>query len=173
MKKYDSFINLLLKYNKIHKLTGAKNRNDVEFLIKDSLYPFEHLKNIKNVLDIGTGAGFPGMVLAIKYPSIHFTLVEPLQKRIAFLYLVKSTYGLENVTILQDRVENIKSFDVELITSKAVSDADTLMRISKDFLKKGVKLLLYKGEKVYEEVKNLENYEIIQNGKTNYLIIEN
>jgi len=173
INKYDKFIELLLKYNKIHKLTGAKNNKEVRFLIEDSLYPFKYLKNIKNILDIGTGAGFPGMVLAIKYPNMQFTLVEPLQKRIAFLYLVKSTYALENVTIIQDRVENIKAFDVELITSKAVSDVDTLLKISKNFIRKGVKLLLYKGENVFKETKNLENYEIIQNVKTNYLIIDN
>jgi len=169
--KYERFIKLLLKYNKIHKLTGAKTAKDVEFLINDSLYPFKYLTNIQNVLDIGTGAGFPGMILAIKYHDINFTLVEPLQKRVAFLYLIKSTYGLKNVTIIQDRVENIEPFDVDLITSKAVSNANTLLKISKNFLKKGVQLLLYKGENVHKEIKNLENYEIINNNKTNYLII--
>jgi len=171
MKKYDRFCELLLKYNKTHKLTGAKSKEEVLFHIKDSLYPFKKLEDINSVLDIGTGAGFPGMVLAIEYPDIEFTLVEPLQKRIAFLYLIKSTYNLDNVTIIQDRVENIKPFRVDLITSKAVADATTLINLSQNFHYEGLRFLLYKGENVHKETQNLSFYEIIQNGKTNYLLI--
>ncbi len=171
MNKYNIYIELLLKYNRIHKLTGAKTKEDVLFHIKDSLFPFEKLTDIKKVLDIGTGAGFPGMILAIEYPQTEFILVEPLQKRVAFLYLVKSAYGLKNVTIIQDRIEDIEPFEVDLITSKAVSSADALMELSKDFYHKDLMFLLYKGEKVHDETKNLENYEIIQNGKANYLLI--
>ena len=169
---YEKYIDLLLKYNKTHKLTGSKTKDEVMFHINDSLYPFKEFKDVKKVLDIGTGAGFPGMILAIKYPEIEFFLVEPLQKRVAFLYLIKSTYNLKNVTIIPKRVEEIESFDVDLITSKAVSKVDDLLSISSSFLKKGVKLLLYKGENVQNEIKDLTNYEIIQNGSLNYLIIK-
>ena len=168
---YDRFCDLLLKYNRIHKLTGAKTKDDVMFFVQDSLYPFEKLDGVKSVLDVGTGAGFPGMVLAIKYPEVEFTLVEPLQKRVAFLYLVKSSYGLQNVTIIQDRVEDVEPFEVDMITSKAVSSAEFLMSITKEFHHDKLRFLLYKGEKVYEETKDLKNYEIIQNGKANYLVI--
>ncbi len=169
---YDRYIDLLLKYNKTHKLTGSKTKDEVMFHINDSLYPFEKFKDITKVLDIGTGAGFPGMILAIKYPKIKFYLVEPLQKRVAFLYLIKSTYNLKNVTIIPKRVEDVESFEVDLITSKAVSSADTLLKISSSFIKKGVKLLLYKGKNVHDEIKDLTNYEIIKNGSLNYLIIK-
>jgi len=171
MKKYDKFADLLLKYNKVHKLTGAKSKQDIFFHIEDSLYPFKKLKDISNVLDIGTGAGFPGMVLAIEHPDIHFTLVEPLQKRVAFLYLIKSSYNLQNVTIYQERVENIKPFRVDLITSKAVSDAHILLELSQAFHYNGLRLLLYKGENVHKELKDIKNYEIINKDKTNYLLI--
>ncbi len=168
---YNKYIDLLLKYNKTHKLTGAKNKKEVMFHIEDSIYPFKRFKNTKKVLDIGTGAGFPGMVLAIKHPDIEFFLVEPLQKRVAFLYLIKSTYNLKNVTIISQRVEDIESFDVDVITSKAVSKVDTLLKISSSFIKEGVTLLLYKGENLQNEIKDLKNYEIIKNGSLNYLII--
>jgi len=169
--KFEKYIDLLLKYNKTHKLTGAKTRDEVLFHIKDSLYPFDKFRGVKKVLDIGTGAGFPGMILAIKYPEVEFFLVEPLQKRVAFLYLVKSTYNLKNVTIISKRVEDIEAFDVDLITSKAVSSAEHLIELSKDFIKEGVKLLLYKGKNVENELKNLKDYEIIKNGSLNYLVI--
>jgi len=169
---YDRYIDLLLKYNKTHKLTGAKNKDEVLFHIEDSLYPFKELKDVKRVLDIGSGAGFPGMILAIKYPETKFFLVEPLQKRVAFLYLIKAMYKLENVTIIPKRVEDVKSFEVDLITSKAVSSVDTLLKISSSFLKKGVRLLLYKGKNIQKEIKDLKNYEIINNGSLNYLVIK-
>jgi len=173
MKKYDKYCELLLRYNKTHKLTGAKDKKEVLFHIKDSLFPFKQIEKdgIKKVLDIGTGAGFPGMILAIEYPHIEFFLVEPLQKRTAFLYLIKSTYDLKNVTIIQDRVENIPPFKVDLITSKAVSSAKKLIELSKNFLSDGVSFLLYKGENVHKETENLENYEIINHDKSNYLLI--
>ncbi len=169
---YDRYIDLLLKYNKTHKLTGAKNKDEVLFHIEDSLYPFKELKDVKRVLDIGSGAGFPGMILAIKYPETKFFLVEPLQKRVAFLYLIKAMYKLENVTIIPKRVEEVESFEVDLITSKAVSSVDTLLKISSSFIKKGVRLLLYKGKNIQKEIKDLKNYEIINNGSLNYLIIK-
>ena len=169
---YDKYIELLLKYNKTHKLTGSKTKDEVMFHVNDSLYPFDRFKDVKKVLDIGTGAGFPGMILAIKYPEVEFFLVEPLQKRVAFLYLIKSTYNLKNVTIISKRVEDMESFEVDLITSKAVSSVDTLLNISSSFINKGVSLLLYKGENVQNEIKDLKNYEIIKNGSLNYLIIK-
>jgi len=170
--KFDKYIELLLKYNKTHKLTGAKTKDEVMFHINDSLYPFERFKDSKKVLDIGTGAGFPGIILAMVYPNIEFFLVEPLQKRVAFLYLIKSSYALKNVTILSDRVENLEGFRVDVITSKAVSSAKELIKISKNFIDKDTTLLLYKGENVDKETKDLKNYEIIKNGTLNYLIIK-
>jgi len=171
MKKFDKYCELLLTYNKIHKLTGAKTKADVMTHIEDSLYPFIYFSGIKKVLDIGTGAGFPGMVLAIKHPEVEFHLVEPLQKRVAFLYLIKSTYKLDNVTIHSSRVEDIEPFEVQLITSRAVSKTKDLMSLSSSFIKKGVQLLLYKGERVFDEVDDSLDYEIKQVEKRNYLIV--
>ena len=172
MNKFTTFSKLLLQYNKTHKLTGAKTEEDVMYHIKDSLYPFKYFDDVKTVLDIGTGAGFPGMVLAIEHPDIHFTLVEPLQKRVAFLYLIKSKYSLENVTIYSSRVEDLETFTVDLITSRAVTKTKDLIDLSGEFIQKGVTLLLYKGEKVFDEVDSSLNYEIKQVDKRNYLIVK-
>ncbi len=175
-KKYNNFIKLILSYNKIHKITGAKTKEEVLWHIKDSLAPFEQieLKDIKKVLDIGSGAGFPALVLAIEYPDIEFFLVEPLQKRVAFLYLIKSTYNLQNVTIISKRVEELDSFKVDLITSRAVTKVGDLLKLAKNFLYEGVELLLYKGENVYQELKkaNIKNYNIIDKNDRIYLRIK-
>jgi len=171
MSKFDKYCELLLTYNKIHKLTGAKTKAEIMVHIEDSLYPFKYFDDIKTLLDIGTGAGFPGMILAIKYPKIEFHLVEPLQKRVAFLYLIKSTYNLNNVTIHCSRIEDIDSFEVDLITSRAVTKTKDLINLSSKFIKKGVQILLYKGERVFDEVDESLDYEIKQTPKRNYLIV--
>jgi len=174
MQKYKQFTDLLLKYNKIHRLSGAKNAKDVEENIFDSLYPknFLDFSSLKEVVDIGTGAGFPGMILAIEFPNTNFTLVEPLMKRTAFLHLVKSTYDLKNVTIVQERIEDIEPFDANLITSRAVAKSDFLLSLAKDFITKDTKILFYKGSSIQEDLNFDLDYEIIPRGENrNYLLI--
>lgn len=174
MKEFEKFCELLLKYNRVHRLSGAKNIEEIYKNIEDSIYPigFMDFSKIQKVIDIGTGAGFPGLILAISLPNVHFTLVEPLLKRSAFLHLVKSTYGLQNVDIISDRIENIDSFKVDLITSRAVTKSDFLIDLAKDFIDDKTQMLFYKGERVFDEVNDDMDYEIINRGKRNYLWIK-
>ncbi len=174
MEKFKKYSNLLLKYNKVHRLSGAKNIQEVEKNIEDSLYPlnFLDITNMKEIVDIGTGAGFPGMILAIALPNIHFTLVEPLMKRTAFLHLVKSTYDLQNVTILTQRIEDIEPFEADLITSRAVAKTDLLLDLAKPFITNKTEIVFYKGENVFNEVSKEMNYEIIRRDKRYYLYIK-
>jgi len=174
MEQFKKYSELLLQYNRVHRLSGVKNTQEVEANIEDSLYPetFMDFSSFKNVVDIGTGAGFPGMILAIRFADIHFTLVEPLMKRTAFLHLVKSTYDLKNVTILQQRIEDIKPFIADLITSRAVAKTGFLLNLTKDFIGKDTQLLFYKGEGVLDEVHEGMEYEIIPRKKRNYLHIK-
>lgn len=174
MDKFERFTQLLLDYNKIHRLSGARDVSEVDTNIEDSLYPMQFLdtKKIKTAVDIGTGAGFPGMILAIAYPDIDFTLVEPLMKRTAFLHLVKSELGLENVTIKRDRIENIEPFEADLITSRAVAKSRFLVDLAKDLIGEQTVLLFYKGEGVHQELDPAWQSEIINRGKRNYLFIK-
>jgi 16S rRNA (guanine527-N7)-methyltransferase len=112
------------------------------------------------------------MILAIALPEVHFTLVEPLMKRTAFLHLVKSTYGLQNVDIISGRIEEVESFEADLITSSAVAKTDFLIDLSKNFIGKNTEFLFYKGENVYDEVNDDMDYEIIKREKRNYLWIK-
>lgn len=170
-EKLDYFAHLLLKWNKVHSLTKAKDIAKIKDYIEDSLYPLEILEPFKNCLDIGTGAGFPGLVLAIAREDISFTLTEPLNKKASFLNLVKCELDLKNVTIYQDRVENTPPFAYDLITSRAVSDTKILLDITTNHRDNHTTLLFYKGENVFNEVENLQNYDIIEKDKRNYLII--
>ncbi len=173
-KDYDVFIDLILKYNKVHNITGAKDRVAVIDNIEDSLYPIKFLpiKDIKTAIDIGTGAGFPGLILAMELPNIHFTLFEPIAKKSSFLHLIKTTLGLKNVTVSTKRVEQAKAFEVDLITSRAVTNTDMLINLCKEYITPTTLLLFYKGERVDEEVTNLKNYKIHKKDKRNYLLIK-
>ncbi len=173
-KDYEIFIELILKYNKVHNITGAKDKAAVIDNIEDSLYPIKFLpiEDIKTAIDIGTGAGFPGLILAMALPDIHFTLFEPIAKKSSFLHLIKTTLGLKNVTVSTKRVEQAKAFNVDLISSRAVTNTDMLINLCKEYITPKTMLLFYKGERVDEEVTNLKNYKIYKKDKRNYLLIK-
>lgn len=162
---------LLFKWNKVHNLTGAKDENTIDEFIYDSIYPISFLAKTKNLLDIGTGAGFPGIILAIGLPDTRVTLVEPLAKRASFLQLVKANLGLDNVKVVKKRIEDMESEIFELITSRAVTDTDMLLKLSENFRDKNSKLLFYKGERVYDEISSDLKHKIIKTKNRHYLLI--
>jgi len=167
------FTELILKYNKIHNITGAKNAKQIEENIMDSIYPIQFLnKKIKSAIDIGTGAGFPGLILAMYLKEVNFTLFEPIKKKSSFLHLAKSALDLENVDIISRRVEEVEAFDVDLISSRAVTKTRLLIDICKGFISKDTVLLFYKGSKVDEEIEDMKNYQIHKRGNRQYLFIE-
>ncbi|MDD5211334.1 MAG: 16S rRNA (guanine(527)-N(7))-methyltransferase RsmG [Sulfuricurvum sp.] len=163
---------LLAKWNKVHNLTGAKTPAQIDEFIVDAIAPITFLPSVKTAMDIGTGAGFPGMILAMGMPNTHFTLVEPLAKRASFLQFVKADLGLENVDVKALRVEQLPPKAYDLITSRAVTDTTMLLKLSKPYRQEGSLLLFYKGEKVYDEVSELSNYKIIEMVNRHYLLIE-
>ncbi len=117
----------LFKWNKIHNMTGAKDENTLNNFIYDAVFPVSFLPKYKNLLDIGTGAGFPGMILAMGLPDTQVTLVEPLMKRASFLQFIKADLGLDNVRVVKKRVENMEAEHFELITSRAVTGTKMLL----------------------------------------------
>lgn len=163
---------LLTKWNKVHNLTGAKTPAQIDEFIVDAIAPITFLPPVKNAMDIGTGAGFPGMILAMGMPDTHFTLVEPLAKRASFLQFVKADLGLNNVEVKSVRVQQLPPHPYDLITSRAVTDTTMLLQLSEPFRHEGSLLLFYKGEKVYDEVSKLSNYKIIEMVNRHYLLIE-
>ena len=161
----------LFKWNKIHNLTGAKDEKTVDEFIYDAVYPLSFLPKVKNLLDIGTGAGFPGMILAFALPDTEVTLVEPLSKRASFLQFIKADLGLQNVTVVKKRVEEMDGKIYELITSRAVTDTKMLLKLSENFRDKDSKLLFYKGERVFEEVDTDIKHKVIETKNRHYLLI--
>ncbi|MDA7816990.1 16S rRNA (guanine(527)-N(7))-methyltransferase RsmG [Sulfurimonas sp.] len=162
---------LLFKWNKIHNLTGAKDEQTIDEFIYDAVFPVSFLPKVKNLLDIGTGAGFPGMILAIGLPDTQVTLVEPLAKRASFLQFVKADLGLKNVKVVKKRVEEMEPEIFDMVTSRAVTETDMLLKLSENFRDEKSKLLFYKGENVYNEVSSELPYKIIKTKNRHYLLI--
>jgi len=161
----------LYKWNKIHNLTGARDEDTLNEFIYDALYPLTFLPEVKTLLDIGTGAGFPGMILALALPQTEVTLVEPLTKRASFLQFIKADLNLENVTVVKKRVQEMQPKIFDLITSRAVTDTKMLLELSKDFRDENSKLLFYKGERVFDEVLEIKNHKIIERENRHYLLL--
>jgi 16S rRNA (guanine527-N7)-methyltransferase len=161
----------LFKWNKIHNLTGAKDENTLDEFIYDAVYAISFLPKVKTLMDIGTGAGFPGMILAFALPDTKVTLVEPLTKRASFLQFIKADLRLENVKVVKKRVEEMDSEIYELITSRAVTDTKMLLKLSENFRDEKSKLLFYKGERVFDEVDKNLNHKIIETKNRHYLLL--
>ncbi len=168
------FCELILRYNKTHNITGAKDKKAVWQNIQDSIYPltFLHVENFKRAIDVGSGAGFPGLLLAMAMPQTHFTLFEPIKKKSAFLHLAKSTLGLKNVEVCSKRVEEHEAFAADLICSRAVTNTNMLITLCKDYISKNSQLLFYKGENVENEIDNSYEHKIYKRDKRNYLLIK-
>ncbi|WP_332643484.1 16S rRNA (guanine(527)-N(7))-methyltransferase RsmG [Aeromicrobium sp.] len=104
------------------------------------------------VADVGTGAGLPGLVWAIARPDLKVTLIEPLLRRTTFLDEAVVKLGLENVTVLRARAEDVKeTYDV--VTARAVAPLDKLGRWCLPLVRKGGVLLALKGRTAEQEVK--------------------
>ncbi len=171
-EKLEAFKDILLEWNRVHNLTGAATKEQIEANIQDSLRPLEFLEgDFKEALDVGTGAGFPGLILAVAMPHTHWVLAEPRKKRAAFLNYVKTSLGLDNVDVAMKRVEEMEPFGADLITSRAVMGTKDLIELTRPFIRPHTTMLLYKGERAPEELQGLKNYEIINQGKRNYVIL--
>ena len=170
----ERYIQHLLKWNKIHNLTGAKTHDAIEYFIEDALYPLTFLEPVDSLMDIGTGAGFPGMILALALPDTQVTLVEPLTKRASFLQFIKADLALENVTVIKQRVEQMPPQVFDLITSRAVTETKMLLELSKNHRDSHTKLLFYKGEKVFEELEDVPanmEHKVMQTHNRHYLLL--
>lgn len=148
-KKYYEI--LVIESNK-YNLTNLKTEEDIyikHFLDSIIITKYIDFSKINSLVDIGTGAGFPGLPLKIINPSLKVTLVEPTQKRCKFLEMVVKELNLSDVTIINDRAENIarnytEKFD--LVTARAVAPLNILLELTTPFAKLNGLVALLKGD---------------------------
>lgn len=158
MEYFEKYATILLEWNKTHNLSGTQTLQEVYSNIVDSIYPLKFIQDFKSCIDIGSGAGFPAIPLAICKSDARFLLVEPRLKRVSFLKNIIVELGLENVEIQKCLIEHLKVNDeVDLITSRAVMSANKLIEKAGRFLKKGGYYLFYKGTQLDFEMEILKN----------------
>jgi 16S rRNA (guanine527-N7)-methyltransferase len=121
LSKLSDYLALFIKWNKAYNLTAIRDPQQmVPLHLLDSLVVNPHIQSATDIADIGTGPGLPGIVLAIMNPKKSFTLLDSNGKKTRFLFMAKTALGLDNVTIVNDRVEAYhppKPFD--MIVSRA------------------------------------------------------
>lgn len=173
-KDIEIFIELLKKWGKVHNLSGSLRDEDIYENILDSLFPLRLIENFDSFADIGTGAGYPGLIIAILKKDKKAYLVEPRVKRVAFLNFVKASLNLQNLTILQKRVEDVGDLKVDLITSRAVTNTKLLLDITENIKKPNSSYLFYKGSMLENELEDskINNYKIVSRENRNYLYIK-
>lgn len=168
------FTKLLRQWGQVHNLTGSLQINDINENILDSVYPLKFIDKHKSFADIGTGAGYPGLILAIALRDVKAYLIEPRVKRVSFLNFVKASLKLENLTVICNRVEKVEDLNVDLITSRAVTNTNLLLNITRNIKQEKSSYLFYKGSLVNEEIENakVNNYTIVNRKDRNYLYIK-
>lgn len=157
---YDTYLSYLLEVNSHTNLTTITDPKEVEIKhFKDSLTILDYINENDKVLDIGSGAGFPGIPLRIE-KNFDLTLVDSVNKKVVFMNEVIEKLSLENTRAIHTRAEdyakdNRESFDI--VVSRAVANMATLSELCLPFVKVGGIFIAMKGPKVDEELKEAEN----------------
>ncbi|MBU3101451.1 MULTISPECIES: 16S rRNA (guanine(527)-N(7))-methyltransferase RsmG [Clostridium] len=167
-KKYDQFMlykDLIKEWNEKINLTAIKEDEAIvqkHFIDSMKVFKFDQLKNAKNVIDIGTGGGFPGIPMKIIKPEVNIVLLDSLNKRIIFLNEVINRLNLKNIKAIHGRAEDFakekqyrEKFDVAV--SRAVANLTVLSEYCIPYVKVGGYFVAMKGPAVEEEIKLSKN----------------
>ena len=172
-QQFDKFYELLVEWNKVMNLTGIteyEEVNEKHFVDSLSIVKAIDMSQVKSVIDIGTGAGFPGIPLKIAFPHLKVVLLDSLNKRINFLNTVIAELGLENIETIHGRAEDFakqaeyrEQFD--LCVSRAVANLATLSEYCIPYVEKGGMFVPYKSGEIDEEVEQAKKAVHVLGGK--------
>ena len=161
--KYISYVQLLSEWNHVYNLTSLKEPNEmISRHIINSLSVLPYIRGV-NCLDIGTGAGVPGIILALTQPKKKWFLLDSAQKKVRFLKHIKHELCLENIEIVRCRVEDYKPALVfDTLICRAFAPLDRLLKEVGHLFKDTNQLLAMKGKSVNREIQQLceHNFEI-------------
>ena len=161
LEKLEIYCNFLLEYNTHTNLTAIKNREEVylkHFYDSLTLVKSIDLTSIENLLDIGTGAGFPGMVLKIFFPNLQIYLVDSNNKKTKFLNKLKNKLNVDKVEVINNRIENITSRfinSIDVVTARAVTNLPVLVELALPLVKVNKYFIAMKGN-AQDELENSE-----------------
>lgn len=173
IKQFLKYYELLIEWNEFMNLTAITDYDEVmkkHFVDSLTLIKVFDVSKSKSVIDVGTGAGFPGLALKIAFPNLKVTLLDSLNKRIKFLDEVINQLGLTNIETIHGRAEDFakqgklrEKFD--LCVSRAVANLSSLSEYCIPFVKIGGEFISYKSEKIVEELESAIKAITILGGK--------
>jgi len=150
-KKQDQlseYANLIIKWNKTRNLVSRNaNLETINEHILDCACLIPYLEE-NNLLDVGSGAGLPGLVISILDDEKNIKLLEPNQKKISFLTHAQAKLGLKNITIFKERIENLKEINEEIIITRAVMEPKKLLNVISRQKSKNVKIIMMVSEPI-------------------------
>ncbi len=147
------YLALIQKWNKVHNLTAVRDPNEMVTLhLLDSLVVLPHI-NGKRLLDVGSGAGLPGIVLAICKPELQVTTIDSVTKKASFMRQAKAELGLKNLEVVGGRVEQFKPTEpYDLVISRAFSDLNLFLSLTRHLIANNGTWLAMKGVFPHEEL---------------------
>ncbi|MDC9724429.1 MAG: 16S rRNA (guanine(527)-N(7))-methyltransferase RsmG [Gammaproteobacteria bacterium] len=152
-ERLHAYVKLLDKWNKVYNLSSIRDPQEmVSRHILDSLSILPYLKG-DSLLDVGTGAGLPGIPVAIAYPDMAVTLLDTNSKKTRFLQQAKAELGLSNVTVVHARVEEANLPKFAMVTARAFATVETIIDLTGRHCDDAGSLLLMKGVWPEEELK--------------------
>lgn len=171
--KLIKYYELLVEKNKVMNLTAITEYKDVvikHFADSISIIKAVNMSEVTNIIDIGTGAGFPGMVLKIVFPDVKITLLDSLNKRVNFLNEVITELQLKDINAIHGRAEDYAHNDTyrekyDLCVSRAVANLSTLSEYCIPYVKVGGKFVSYKAGECEEEINNAKKAVNMLGGK--------
>lgn len=172
-EQFIQFYEYLVEKNKVMNLTGITEFQEVlvkHFLDSLACVKAVDLTKVKKVMDIGTGAGFPGVPLKIAFPHLEECLLDSLKKRVTFLEETFDILGFDKIAAIHGRAEEFaknKAYreQYDLCVSRAVSNLSTLSEYCLPYVKKGGMFISYKSGKVQEEAESAERAIELLGGK--------
>ena len=173
LEQFRTYYEMLVEKNKVMNLTGITEWDEVlekHFLDSIALIRAIDLNQNLSVMDMGTGAGFPGIPLKIAFPNLKVTLADSLNKRVLFLQEVIDALGLENIEAIHGRAEDLardKCYreQYDLSVSRAVANLSTLSEYCLPFVKIGGQFISYKSGEIEEEVAESKSAVFLLGGK--------